>query len=221
MATANFHLKKDVKSDQALIVLQMKYSGQRLVFSTGEKINVKNWNANKQRVKNNTQTTSDGTHSLNDLLHELEGLAESTYKQLLKNGIPAPEKIKQVLRDFMNQNKEGEKDNKSKPTLFSLIDRFISGEITAKGKQKSKHTLKTYKTVKTRLLDFQEKTKLPVNFDTIDLDFFYKYINHISKPSKYIIKEGTKKGNVIQLKPSLKIQEQNKFRLLKHLWVRR
>jgi integrase len=202
MPTANFYLKKDSKTkERALIILQMKYSGQRLVYSTGESIEVKNWNTKKQRVKNNNQTTSDGTHSLNDLLNELGGLAESTYRGLLKTGVPTPGQIKDVLINFMNQNKDADRQNKSKPTLFDLIDRFISGEIKTKGKTKEKNTLQGYHTTKTRLLDFQEKTKYPVDFETIDLDFFYKFINHLSKPSKFKVRDGTKKGKTIELKP--------------------
>lgn len=199
MPTANFYLKKDTASDEALIILQMKYSGQRLVFSTSEKINVKNWNANKQRVKNNRQTTKDGKHSLNDLLNELQRIAETTHTASLKTGTPTTEQIKDALKSFMNQNKDAEEQRKAKPTLFNLIDRFISGEITAKGVQKSKHTLKVYNTVKTRLLDFQEKTKYPVEFEMINLDFLYKYLNHISKPSKYNVKSGRRKSKTIEL----------------------
>ncbi|HEY6976612.1 MAG TPA: site-specific integrase [Chitinophagaceae bacterium] len=216
MATANFYLKKDhPKANEALIILQMKYSGVRLVFSTKQKIEVKNWNAKKQRVKNNNQATNDGLYFINDLLDNLSKLAEKTYVSLLKKGIPTTDQIKEVLTAFMNKNNDDEKKRSSRPTLFNLIDRFISGEITVKGAQKSKHTLKTYRTVKTRLLDFQEKVKYPVDFETINLDFFYKYVNHLSKPSKYTVKDGTRKGKVIHLEALAQNSKAKNIQVLK------
>jgi integrase len=63
--------------------------------------------------------------------------------------------------------------------LFSLIDRFISGEIKNKGRDKSLATLLNYKAVKNHLEKYQVQKKYNVDFDTIVLDFFYKYTHFL------------------------------------------
>ncbi len=95
----------------------------------------------KQRVKNTATTTTDGKFSLNQLLDTLAEECEAAYNRELPNGIPAPETLKAYLQAIIDQNRAApEKDT---PTLFKLIDRFISGEIKNKGKKKKR--LKTWR----------------------------------------------------------------------------
>lgn len=180
MGNINFYLKKaEPATGKALIYLQFKYNGQRLVFSFGQSVDPKNWNANKQRVKNNRETTSDGDHSLNDLLDNLEMVLEKAYKEELKNGAPTPDTLKSYLIDFLNRNKKVKTEG---PSLFKLIDRFISGEILKRdGKEKSSGSINNYRTVKLHLLEFEKKYRYPVNFETINLEFFYKYVQFLKK----------------------------------------
>jgi hypothetical protein len=129
----------------------------------------------KQRVKTNRTTTTDGKHSLNDLLDNLEQVCYTAYNAELKKGFPQPSVLKQHLINFMNQN---EKDPNT-PSLYKLIDRFISGEIKHKGKDKGTGTLRLYKVVLGRLKDFEAHTRYRIDFDTIDLNFFYKFITYL------------------------------------------
>ncbi len=173
----HFRLKPPDEQNKSLIYLQFLYNKHRLFYSFGQRINSKNWNAGKQRVKSNNETTADGKFSLNDLLNNLETICTKAYNTELKNGIPPPTILKKHLDDFINQNKE----NLGGPTLYKLIDRFIAGEIKHKGRNKSPNTIKTYKTLKGHLKEFQSIHKYPVNFETITLDFFYKYVDFLGK----------------------------------------
>lgn len=178
MGAVNFYLKKPEgsgKDKRSLIYLQFKYRGNKLVFSFGQTIQPKNWNANKQRVKNNKTTTSDGRHLLNDLLDSLVKICERSYNAELKNGIPALVTLKQYLTDFINQNSS----DPDKPSFYKLIGRFISGEIKHKGMEKSKNTIKTYQTVLGHLKDFERQKKFPIDYNAINLDFLYKYITFL------------------------------------------
>jgi hypothetical protein len=107
MGAVNFYLKKAEKStDRSLIYLKFKYNGLFvLVFAFGQSVKPKDWNKNKQRVKSNNQTTSDGQYSLNDLLDNLHNETERAYRNELKNGVPQPHVLKQYLISFLNQNK--------------------------------------------------------------------------------------------------------------------
>ena len=184
MGEVNFYLKKAEESTGlSLIYLQFKYKANRLVFSFGQRIDPKNWNANKQRVKSNKQTTADGDHNLNDLLDNLKDVCQNAYKTELRNGIPHPDTLKQHLVRFINQNTNEEK--KDRVNLYGLLDRFISGEIKiSRGQQKigrgrSRGTINNYRALKKHLTDFERSRRYKVDFDTINKDFFNKYISFL------------------------------------------
>ena len=196
----NFYLKKPEKgTGKCLIYLKFKYSGNVFVYSfdqtivPGKKLKTdgyQNWSTGKQRVRSNRVTTKDGQHSLNDLLNNLEELLLETYRKELKNGLPAKATLKQALDDFINQNQE----NPDLPTFYKLLDRFISGEILHKGKKKSENTIKTYKTLLGHLKAFEVVKRWPVTYQTINLDFLYKYIAFLSsKVNEMDVKKATDK----------------------------
>jgi integrase len=177
MGNVNYYLKPAAPgSGRSLIYLKFKYGGKVLVYSFGQTVKPSNWNTNLKRVKGNKETTADGQHSLNDLLDALQRVCLQAYNKELVNGIPSTAVLKKHLDDFFRKNSG---TDPAKPTLFILIDRFISGEIKSQGKDKSKGTLQNYSAVKLHLKEFEKKTKLPVTFEAIDLDFFYKYTSFL------------------------------------------
>lgn len=180
MGEVNFYLKKpEVKTGKSLVVLHKQYHGKRLVFSTGQTIDPKAWNPSKQRVKNNSLTTSTGDQYLNDFLNGLQSECEIAYNKSLKNGIPAPEILKQHLKNFVNNIADVEEAPKD--TLYQLIDRFINNEIKFKGMDKAPNTLKIYKSCKKHLQEFEKVEKIKVDYDNINLNFYYSFVSFLKK----------------------------------------
>lgn len=173
----NFYLKPAGKDGLALIYLQYWIKEKKLHFSFGEKIKPSEWNCKKQRGKNVNALTNDGQHSLNALLDKLRDVLMDGYKKEKVNGIPTIGKMKSYLIEYMNQN-AGKEDG---PTFWSLIDRFIKGEIKFRGRNKSQSSLNNYSAVKKHLKSFEVKKKYPLNFEVITLDFFYKYTSYLSE----------------------------------------
>jgi integrase len=189
MGEVNFYLKRPALTDKhgkkqktnnskSLIVLYKRYKGKSLVVSTGQFIEAQNWNKNKQRVKSNTATINDGSDFLNNYLDNLELECNRVFNAALKNGIPAPETVKKELKNYLNRVEDSKPDNSD---FFKLVDRFISGEIKAKGKDKSTNTLQNYNTVKGHLKDYESHFKVKITFDSINLDFFYSYVSYLKK----------------------------------------
>jgi integrase len=180
MPNVNFYLKAPDTSGNSLIILQMKYRGLRLVYSTGETVYSPNekvkktvWNEKKQRVKNNKLTTADGDHNLNDLLNNLEKEISNAYNTEIKNGIPAPDTLKKYLKNFMNKNIGKQED---KTTLLSFIEKFIE---ESKG-NKAENTVKKYGTLLTHLKEYYKK-KQKIDFNSINLDFFHSYTTFLKE----------------------------------------
>ncbi len=190
MGIPRFYLKKPEKNGQALIYLQFKYNREKLVYTFGVTIRPENWDEKGQRPKVKKATTADGKHLLADTLAELAKVCTKSYNELLPNGIPTPEMIKVRLEDWRQKHFEAEKlEAKAKAEakandLMALIDRFINGEIKYKGQNKAANTLKTYTTTKHHLEGYATYTKQPLDFDTITLDFYYKWVDYLQSKAR-------------------------------------
>lgn len=178
MPTVNFYLKKpEGKPPKSLIYLQMRYRGEKFIYSIGENIIPDDWDKDKQQVKSRSRTTKDGKVNLNSLLNNLKNICITTYNNEIKNGIPVKDVFKNALNEYMQRNQKS-KIEIGKVSFFELIENFISGEV---GDKKTDGTIKTYITAKKHLKEFEKTTKYPVDFETINLDFKYKYVNYLQK----------------------------------------
>ena len=167
MSEVNFYLKEP-KTKISAIYLQFKYKNQRLKYYFNQNIDSINWSSKKQRVKSNNQTTTDGQYSLNELLDNLKEVLLAAYRKELATGIPAKSKLKEALDRFINKNKQVPEKN----DFYKLAEQFISGDIkNREGKDKSYHTIKTYKTVINHIKAFEKSSRYPINFSTINLEF--------------------------------------------------
>lgn len=193
----HFRLKPKDKSGKRLIYLEFLYSGRRLFYSFGQTVRPEDWNGGKQTVKDKQATTADGKFALNDLLDNLKKVCKKTYNESLKNGIPEPEVLRAAMEDFINQNNSEGKA--AKPTLYTLADRFVSGEIKHKGKDKSKSSLQNYAAVLRHLKEFEAAKKYKVDFDTINLDFFYSYVTYLQKTKKLAVNTIAKDISILKV----------------------
>lgn len=179
----HFRLKPEDSTGLSIIYLQFIYQGRRLFYSFGQSIKMADWNEKKERVKNKQTTTADGKFALNDLLDNLETICLKTYSESLKDGIPEPSVLRDAMERFIDKN-HNDKEVSNRPTLFSLAERFIKGEIKFRGKDKSESSLKNYHAVTKHLKEYAQYSKTKVDFETIDLDFFYNYVTYLKKVKK-------------------------------------
>lgn len=217
MPTVNFYLKKaEGNPPRSLVYLQMRYRGEKFVYSTGENISPKDWDKNKQQVKTRSQTTKDGSVNLNDLLSNLKAVCLNAYNKELPTGVPSRETLKAHLDGYMYKNIRKDDVQLKDPGLFDLIDRFISGEI---GDEKTEGTLKTYQTAKKHLVEFQAVAKYPVTFKTITLEFKYAYVNYLAKEKYQTNKKNGKKVKVRGLSPNSIAKEIKNIRTFMNMAV--
>jgi hypothetical protein len=181
MPNVQFYLKKPPgRSPTALIYLQFKYNGRKLVYAFGQKINPPDWSKDTKRVKSNRHTILDGSYAINELLDRVEKHCLKIYREELEKGIPAVPVLKFRLDAFLRQQEGKQKG----PDIYQLIDRFITGEIKNKGREKSPNTLKNYATTKTHLIAFDLKKRYHIQFENINLDFFHQYLRFLREEEK-------------------------------------
>jgi integrase len=173
----NFYLKKaEPLSGKSLIYLCFKYSNNRFVYSFGQSVSPSQWNRKLQQVRNNLQTTKDGTIYINSLLNKLkEAVNQVYYRNLSESIIPDKCIIKKELDKLLNRQIQADVSSR----FYKLLNRFISGEIQNGGQQKSVNTLKTYRTLFGHLKAFETIYNYRIDYDTLDLKFLYMYISFL------------------------------------------
>lgn len=185
MGDVNFYLKDKKAKGKTPIYLLYQYRGNRLKYYLGEMIEPANWNESKQRVKSNRTTTKDGKYSINDLIDNLSLEVKSAYNKEIKNGVPLPATLKAHLDAFMDQHMKRDREAKDKPSLFMVIDRFVSGYYKKRGEiEKAKGTLQNYRAAKLHLEGFEKKTGYRIDFDTITRPFFKEYTKYLRNTLK-------------------------------------
>lgn len=194
----HFRLKPTDRDGLSIIYLQFIYQGRRLFYSFGQSIKPSDWNENKERVKNKQATTEDGKFGLNDLLDNLEKICTKTYSESLRDGIPEPGVLRDAMQAFIDKNHRP-KDNPSKPTLFSLADRFIKGEIKYRGRDKSASSLNNYQAVTKHLKSYEIYSKTKLDFESITLDFFYAYVTYLKKVQKLAVNTIAKDISILKV----------------------
>jgi hypothetical protein len=178
MPIVNFYLKKTGGNDpRALIYLQFKYKGRKLIYSFGKKINPPDWSKTAKRVKSSRQTILDGRYAINEILDKLEKQCLRIYEEEQVRGTPPVDLMRFRLDAFLRQQEGRQKES----SFYRLFDRFIAGEIKNKGKDKSRNTLKNYATTKAHLQQFDIASRFHIQFENIHLDFLQQYIAFLKK----------------------------------------
>ena len=169
MAKAKFILKEPNAKVETLIYLVYNYHYNRFKYSTGEKINPKFWNASAQRVKATKQFKE--YPEFNSRLDKIENGINNTFRKLLNDGIqPNNTLLKEELENELS-------DNIVKPKRITFFQ-FIEDYIEESKLNKSIGTIKVYKTTFKYLKEYANKNK-PIDFDTINLEFYNKYLGFL------------------------------------------
>ena len=169
MAEVKFILKEPNSKTHTLIYLFFRFNTQRLKYSTGQKINPKFWNPEKQRAK---ETRSFPEYAgLNAMLDDLATKAKNVYRALINLGTsPTPQKLKLELNKSLFKEQVAQKK-----TFLGFIKELIDQSARKHG------TLKHWNQTLRLLTKFQKTTKKEVDFDTINLDFYNFFVQFLTK----------------------------------------
>jgi hypothetical protein len=187
MPAVRYFLKHNPKRLTALVILEMKWSGEKLSYSTKRTLSAtqkKFWLPETQRLKDCAQTRADKSYLYNELFDKLQKVTlDCWYEEQAKGPIPKPQTIKAIL-DIVTERQRKAVQLEATETFYGLLDRFVNGDIKFKGKTLSKGTLKTYKTFRTILLDYDPKQNL--QFDSITVDMFQDLKEHMEETGQSI-----------------------------------
>jgi integrase/recombinase XerD len=177
MAKVHFYLIKDIdkkgNDDSFPIFLIYNYNNKRLKFFTDERIEEKHWDAKKEQVKR----SQDGYIQINDYLSSLAEKVKQIEREFkIKNIIPTPQQIKELLKP--KKEKDNQKDNDTHKQKFEkLFDNFVE-----KGKKAgfSNNRLRHYKVTRNKFIEFSEKYNFDYNLSEYSFKIHDKFLNFLS-----------------------------------------
>ena len=164
MPNATFVLKEPNANNDTLVYLLYRYNGQKLKFSTSQKIHPKFWNEEKQRAKETRQFP--GFIEFNSLLNSLEHRVSDGYRKLLNDGIsPTPDKLRKILNEALYKE-----DTTLKNDLIAFARNLILNST------KKRETIANYKQAVRILEEFKNYKNVTILFDSINLDFYEDFM---------------------------------------------
>lgn len=172
-----------------LIYLRYTYNRRFILFKIDDNVSVSkaNWNAKSGRVRksfNFELTNNILTQKENELSTRiLELIAQKKEPTLINVKI---EYYRARNQYQVNENKPKKQDERR---FLKDFKEFI--EYREENDKVSEETLKTYKTTYNKLVDFQKETNYPLHYDTINNEFYDKFLNYLR--GGYSKKEDTKR----------------------------
>ena len=183
MAQATFILKEPKSKETTLVYLLFTFNGSRLKYSTGQKINPKFWNVEKQRAKDVRDFSE--AQKFNLLLNKLEADVHDTYRHLLLENItPTPEHLKARLNETLK------KENGTSKDLANFAEQVLEASNRKPGTKRAiRQTIRI-------LNEFKAATGKSLHFDAIDLDFYSAYLDYVTKQGYSLNTIGTHIKNI-------------------------
>ncbi|MDX2172985.1 MAG: tyrosine-type recombinase/integrase [Bacteroidota bacterium] len=190
MANYNFNLRKKSSKKLTPVNLIIRYNNNKLVYSTLEKIHPKFWQGDvtKKGFQRAIETKLFPEFpEFNLRLDKIESQAKTIFREFLNdndNRLPTPLELRSLLDIKLRRTDVNIKSNK-KLSFYDFAEKFIEeskNKVNIKtGKKFSVYTILGYKNTLKTIRDFSDEYAIKTDFDTIDLDWYYKYVEFLSK----------------------------------------
>jgi integrase len=171
-----FNLKNKA-DDSSLIILMIIWQGERIAYSTGEKIKPAHWDLKKHRANLSIRGATEDYKNINSELDRLEKIAIEVIRERLGAPVSANELKEEIDRRYKSIA------SKEIPSFFDFLQKFISEQQTKADAKRG--TWKKYITVQTHLLQYaSEKLKRPFDYKDFDWRFKSAFIDWLYSPPR-------------------------------------
>jgi len=172
MAKIGFHLNMSKKDKNGFVPIRAKISVEsKARYKAIDKVKPGYWNSKKQRVRPNRENEPDSqSQKINNLIEDCENNAKAFFRDCTTN------KIKLTI-DLVEKFFNGESLSlkTTKKDFWEAYEEFFKvGELTL-----SPNSIRSRKSKKKKLKEFQNDTGYKMTFQSIDLEFFDKLNEYI------------------------------------------
>jgi len=180
MATIKFFFRSEADKEETIYMI-VRNQNDKLVYSTGLKVNPKHWNSEKQRIKN--VSTVKNRDAINSQLDRLNFEINSFIMEQTRTGQGVN---MQKIKDFaaVLTGKEPEQPKTFFPFIESYIEKSKSRTNEKSGKDITPSTIKKYNTCFNYLKKYAKFKKYKngeIDFQDITLDFYLDFTEYLKK----------------------------------------
>jgi integrase len=173
---------KEPKSQKDTLILFTSYfkkEEKKFVYSTGENINPLNWDKINKFPFLNGKLKSPDSESIKSQLNRYSDL----FNELVNRHKMVNEELtsKEVKKAF---DEEFKKAITGKNIFFDAYSVFMNEKQN--GKEWSQSTVKRYTNIKNLLKSFEKDEKYPLNYNSIDKNFYLKFTSYCLDTKKHI-----------------------------------
>lgn len=188
MARFNFNLRQANAENETLINLVVRWDNQKIVISTGEYSKPTEWNKSKQRLdtsKSNAKRLLN--QQVNTRLSKIISDAESYFSefQTLQHRTPAKQELLELLNSKFHNKVPKEEKKDLIGFIESIVNEMKNGINPKTGRPYSKRTPSTYNQCLNKLREFTDVTRIKVDFDSIDMDFYQSFYEFLVSKKGY------------------------------------
>ena len=208
MAKINFYLRDKNKEAETPILFLISYGSIRVKYPSLKSIHPKFWNEKEQQARQVREFPK--AKAFNATLKQLKDASEKTllFLETELGRFPSPEELKAQLDIELGRNVPPDEVEEQKELgLLDYFQQFIlesedGTRLTSRGRRFDRRSIQKYNTVFTSLKTFGKS--YPLTFETIDKNFYTKYVKYLNteisekKPNgeKKIIKKAFSLNNL-------------------------
>jgi integrase len=167
MAQFTFVLKDPKAAEPSLVYFIVRNGNKRMKYSTGEKVLPSHWDKKSYTIKQGVK----GANGINTQLERYQAVFRKYLSYL--DGAEKPFSFVE-LKERLNEKFKA--DHEAQQNETSLI-RFAESYIQATDKKVM--TKRKYVTALNKLKEYETHTRKRLTFDSIDLDFYYSFLDFL------------------------------------------
>jgi integrase len=183
MAKFGFNLKSQKSNDPVPIYLIIRSNYQKIKFGIGESISPKDWNTEKQRVKESRSFAE--FPEFNAYLDSIISSAKTIWRTYLidnDNREPSFNEMRELLKVKF---RGADKKSNNNINFYDFVEMHIEDTKTKvntdTGRMYSPYTIIMYKQTLRRIREFSIQKNYAVDFESIDLVFYDQFMEFLSR----------------------------------------
>ena len=189
--TARFYLKRPNDYQPSVIYVRFVFNMTTYKYYLLEKILPSDWNFKTQKAKQNGRNFD--SHEFNQRLKDISGKISSAFYNYQNTHVgqaPTPYVFKEILDEVFNKQSQARIDRELQRTFWgflqNFIDRMQSGSRVhlQRNTPLSQSTINNMRNLKRHLLEYDRVSKREIEFDTIDMTFYYGFTDYLTNVKK-------------------------------------
>lgn len=185
--STKFTLRNPDSESQTSIIVRTRWKKEQLVYSTGLKLLPSDWNDEKQRVRKSCNTSTEFNSNLEKEISLVKNALAAYSRQYGES--PKSKQFKSFLASYRSENSE--KQIPTEVDFFDLIEQIITEHqkrLSTEGKSGTHNSVcQAYQQTSKTLKEFESDTRYRINFDSIDLEFYYQFIDWCTETKRFSI----------------------------------